>query len=267
MTHGLSWRIGLLVVSFVTYYWWVKAGLYASCRGLARRLPAVRRYSQSEVGGVLELGAAAFSHVVFVVVLLLVTGLSLADAGFGRTPVVLLALGAAVGIGEFALSEFACRISVEALIAWPRVRTSARAFAGARSAAVDAVGAGRPSTVEGWLGLGRGGWIRHHLQNLELLPLPVALTVLTAQVASEETVFRGVYVGYLRPYGAAVAIGSALTLFVAMQAIFMPTWRAALFPVVGGLVMGVVHSVLFWQVPLIAPLVVAHVSFFLFAVV
>lgn len=69
-----------------------------------------------------------------------------------------------------------------------------------------------------------------------------------------------------RPSGFAIAFTASLVLFVAMQVFFMASWRAAMFPVVGALVMGVVHGLLAWRVPHLLPLVVAHIVFFLFAV-
>ncbi|MEU1158667.1 CPBP family glutamic-type intramembrane protease [Streptomyces sp. NPDC005918] len=122
-------------------------------------------------------------------------------------------------------------------------------------------------SLRSWLGRSRGGWIRHHLTALKVLPLWAALGLTGVQVASEELVFRGIALTWLRDAGPAVALTTSIVLFVVMQAFFMSSWRGAMFPVVGGVVMGVVHGLVFWAVPDVVPLVVAHVVFFVFAVI
>ncbi|MDQ0812858.1 hypothetical protein QFZ63_004572 [Streptomyces sp. B3I7] len=122
-------------------------------------------------------------------------------------------------------------------------------------------------SLRSWLGRSRGGWIRHHLTSLKVLPLWAALGLTGVQVASEELVFRGVALTWLREAGPGVALTTSIVLFVLMQAFFMSSWQGAMFPVVGGVVMGVVHGLVFWTTPFVAPLVVAHVVFFVFAVI
>ncbi|MFE0486634.1 type II CAAX prenyl endopeptidase Rce1 family protein [Streptomyces griseoaurantiacus] len=122
-------------------------------------------------------------------------------------------------------------------------------------------------SLRSWLGRSRGGWIRHHLTSLKVLPLWAALGLTGVQVASEELVFRGVALTWLREAGPLVALTTSVVLFVLMQAFFMSSWQGAMFPVVGGIVMGVVHGLVFWTTPLVVPLVVAHVVFFVFAVI
>ncbi len=47
----------------------------------------------------------------------------------------------------------------------------------------------------------------------------------------------------------------------------MPNFIGAMFPVVGSIVMGVVHSLLYVLEPSLLPLVVAHVTFFMLAII
>jgi hypothetical protein len=69
----------------------------------------------------------------------------------------------------------------------------------------------------------------------------------------------------LRPAGVVIAIGASVVSFVAVQALHMPSIGSALFPIVGGLVVGSVHSLIYWLVPDVVPLAIAHATFFLTA--
>ncbi|GGK75201.1 hypothetical protein Sme01_50800 [Sphaerisporangium melleum] len=149
----------------------------------------------------------------------------------------------------------------------PPGRAAARtlpATTGVAGPAADA-GAGE-ERMRQWLGLSRGGWIRHHLKTMEVVSLPLALTLTAVQVGSEEVVFRGLALTWLRDAGPVLAIALSCLLFTVMQVFLMSSWRAAMFPVVGAIVMGLTHSVLYWNYPILIPLMVAHVTFFLFAV-
>lgn len=65
--------------------------------------------------------------------------------------------------------------------------------------------------------------------------------------------------------GMGVALAASVTLFVGIQVFNMPSWRAAMFPVLGALVVGVVHGALYLAVPDITPLIVAHFVLFMVA--
>ncbi|GLX04046.1 CPBP family intramembrane glutamic endopeptidase [Microbispora sp. NBRC 16548] len=285
--NDLPWPLKALVLTVfvVLYYKYAKSALFALCRRAAHLLPFGRRWDASERGSVLELAAAGASHVLVVAVLVLVTGIDLTRfaAGFDRPG--LIALGAAIGVGEVALGSLLCRVLIEGVQAAGRRRVGSvagGARGGARSGARGEMRGARtaPATAGGtmdgavesgermrqWLGLSRGGWIRHHLKTMEVVSLPLALALTATQVGSEEVVFRGLVLSWLREAGPVLAIGISCLLFTVMQVFLMSSWRAAMFPVVGAIVMGVTHSVLFWHFPVLIPLVVAHVTFFLFAV-
>jgi CBS-domain-containing membrane protein len=73
-------------------------------------------------------------------------------------------------------------------------------------------------------------------------------------------------INYFRPAGAGLALGIAAFFFLLVQTFHMPSWRAALFPVIGATVLSVVHGSLFLAVPDILPLIVAHIVFFFTAI-
>ncbi|MBE1493141.1 hypothetical protein H4696_000241 [Amycolatopsis lexingtonensis] len=252
-------RVLVLVAVVIGYYWLGKTALFKAAGTLAKRTRAkAGKLDVAQRTAVLELAAAGLSHVLLVVLLVLVTGVGPGVVLSGADRPDLLALGALLGVGELALGSLLCRAVIEVSLA---ARLPARTGAHLGSTE-DEQGTG----LRSWLGRSRGGWIRHHLVTLKVLPLPVAVLLTGTQVASEETVFRAIALTWLRDAGPAVALSTSIALFVVMQAFFMSSWQAALFPVVGGVVMGIVHGLVFWAVPAVAPLVVAHVVFFFFAV-
>ncbi|WP_157545670.1 CPBP family intramembrane glutamic endopeptidase [Microtetraspora fusca] len=265
---ALPWPLRALTLAalVILYYKYAKAALFAACRRVAHLLPFARRWDASERGSVLELAAAGASHVLVVVLLVLVTGVDLTGLVLGLNRPDLIALGVAVGVGEVALGSLLCRVLIEGVQAMGRRRSGAENVpSGAQPAAAASAVASGERTRQ-WLGLSRGGWIRHHLKTMEVISLPLAITLTAVQVGSEEVVFRGLVLTWLRDAGPVLAIGISCLLFTVMQIFLMSSWRAAMFPVVGAIVMGLTHGVLFWHYPLLLPLVVAHVTFFLFAV-
>ncbi|WP_134662544.1 MULTISPECIES: type II CAAX prenyl endopeptidase Rce1 family protein [unclassified Amycolatopsis] len=280
MANVLPWPLKLVFASVfvLLYYCFFKKIMFAGARRMAHRIYIHGRYDHSEISGVLELVTAAFSHVLVVVVLLVLTGVPFSHIHLEWAALPLLLLGVLTGIGEMALSSFACRLVIEASLRFgggaARRAAGSRGGRGApqqvgraRAATPAAIRQTGPVTVKAWLAVGRGGWLRHHFKTLEVLPLPVAVAVMAIQVGSEEVVFRGIFLDFFRPAGFAIAFTASFILFVTMQVFFMSSWRAAMFPVIGAVVMGVVQGVLAWYVPNLLPLVVAHIVFFIFAVI
>jgi membrane protease YdiL (CAAX protease family) len=263
----------ILVVFVVAYYRFGKRALFSAAQTLAQRIGGTGRYNRSEIAGVLELVAAAASHVVAVTALLLISGVRFADIGLGSTPWQLVVLGALLGVAEVALSSMFCRLAISGALTRiggrtrrPASAAPALARAGAKATSRPDVAQASPTTMESWLALGRGGWIRHHLRTMEVIPLPLAVLISAVQVGSEEIVFRGIIVNVMRDAGPVVALTVSILLFVSMQVFFMSNWRGAMFPVVGAIVMGVVNGLLYWQNPVLLPLIIAHVLFFFAAV-
>ncbi|QEU93915.1 type II CAAX prenyl endopeptidase Rce1 family protein [Streptomyces kanamyceticus] len=274
-------RVLVLVAVVLLYYWLGKAVLFRAVRHLAavtRIGPA--RWGTAQRADVFELAAAGASHVVVVAALLAITGIGPGMLVSGLARPELLGLGVLLGIGELAIGSLICRALIEVRLAGgARRRVPASPVNSARTTGGSGLQT-RTSTpvrvrpredhglsLRSWLGRSRGGWIRHHLTALKVLPLWAALGLTGVQVASEELVFRGIALTWLRDAGPGVALTTSIVLFVVMQAFFMSTWQGAMFPLMGGVVMGVVHGLVFWAVPDVAPLVVAHVVFFVFAVI
>ena len=87
------------------------------------------------------------------------------------------------------------------------------------------------------------------------------------QIGAEETVFRGILIPYFNQDSVIISVIISTALFILMQAFHMPSLLSALFPMIGATVMGIVHGILFINNPSIIPLIIAHLSFFIFTLI
>lgn len=231
------------------YYLGIKSLFVRGARILAFRTRRFSRYSRSEVKGVLELAFAVGGHVILVTGLVVFSGVPLDHLGLvGDSR--LLALALVVGVGELALAMLICQVIMTSI-------SPASNRKNGMSAALSS---------SSWISASRAGWVRHHVSSLRVLPLPISMTLSGTQVACEELVFRAILIPLFLDAGVLAAVSISGVLFVVMQVFFMPSWQAAMFPVVGALIMALVHGVLFANTPFIWPLVVAHAAFFYIAV-
>jgi membrane protease YdiL (CAAX protease family) len=243
------WYVGqlLVVVIMVPLYYSVVDGKVTSwSKPLAALvgIPSGRSYNEGR--SLVRLSLAGGGQLLFWLLLLLLTGVipwpAITDS-FHPLPLV---YGVLLGIGEMALSSFLCHVLVQAIVA---------------------IAPGRgPTQMQDWLAISRGGWMREYLNTIDTAPLPAAILLTILYVSVEELVFRGTILPFAAVLGVPLAVAIATLLFAGVQVFQLPSWRSALFPVVGALVMGLLHSVLFLSVPNIIPLIVAHCVFFMFAV-
>ena len=123
---------------------------------------------------------------------------------------------------------------------------------------------GQPMSLEAWLTVARGGWMRYYVRTAAMAPRPVLIGATVLYVVGEELIFRGVILGSsLATLGIGPAVALSVSLFLLAQVFHTPGWRTALFPLSGALVVGVTHAYLLIAVPDITPLIVAHVTMFL----
>jgi hypothetical protein len=161
----------------------------------------------------------------------------------------ILLIAPLIGIAEFALGAYLgfMAIRIGLLIRAPRSATSNEA-------------------ALSWMLLARAGWMRWFLRTLKISPAS-SFALSTLYVAGEEIIFRGFVVGALRSHGIVVAVGVSAALFIAAQMFRMPSWESAMFPMLGALVVGITNALLFFYVPWLLPLIVAHAVFFAAAIV
>lgn len=240
------YRLLLIIVLIIAYYNYAKQYIMRCAAPLTRLTGLTTWFPASDIHGAIELALIAISHVLFCLclILLLPIRINTNTVTLNTAPIYLL-YGILLGIGCMGVSSLVCTFIMQLLQTFKLVKQT---------------------DLISWLTISRGGWIKHHLQSMELFPIYLSLTILTMQVGSEEMIFRAILLDYFKPFGNGVALMTATSLFVLMQAFLMNRWQGALFPMIGALVMGLVHSLLYQQTALIWPLIVAHVSFFLFSV-
>jgi hypothetical protein len=241
----------LLGVLVVVYYGQVvrllgeplARGIVATLSGTG---PGPRRWSLADLAGVVRLLLAGVLQACFLLALVAVLPLSAHDLLPGRWDGRLLLLGVPLGVAEAGLATYV-------------------AYLGSRIASrLNPESA--PASIEGWLQVARGGWIRYYLRTAAAAPTWLLVCATSLYVAGEELVFRKVVLTSTTGLPAALAVGLSVLLFVAAQVFYTPGWQTALFPVLGAVVVGVVHGCLFLAVPEVTPLVVAHVTMFLVTV-
>lgn len=104
--------------------------------------------------------------------------------------------------------------------------------------------------------LAKSGWMRHFVA-LRQASLIAWVCISTLYVCGEELIYRALCLKSLAHWGGVESIMLASVLFVAIQVFHMPSWRAALFPIIGASVVGPLHAWLFLHQARITPLVVA----------
>jgi hypothetical protein len=239
----------MLVVAVVAFYGVVLNRTLDDVRRptqlLLHRFPAARRYASGEVEAGVRLGLGVLLQLLFCAGLIALLGVALGRLQPAELQPALIALGVALGIGEAALATFVGYVGMQVGLTIAPRHT--------------------PATADEWLALSRSGWMRLFFQAAEIMPaLAIGLSLM--YIAVEETVFRGVIITVLRDASPVLALAVSILLFALTQTFRMPSWHSAMFPVLGAVVVGLIHGLLFLAVPAILPLIVAHFVFFIVAV-
>ncbi|MBV9786968.1 MAG: CPBP family intramembrane metalloprotease [Chloroflexi bacterium] len=209
-------------------------------------LALARRYSVDELDSMIRLVLAGMMQLMFCVALIAISGMSAGTLLRDSFQPILLVYGVLLGVGEAALGSFLGHIGMRTamLVAPNHV----------------------PSQIGEWLVASKGGWMRLYLRTAEAAPAPLVLLSTVLYVSVEEIVFRGVLLSFSAGVGAVVACTLSVALFVLVQIFHMPSWQSAMFPVLGALLVGLVHAPLYLVVPNLLPLIVAHAVLFLMAI-
>lgn len=95
-----------------------------------------------------------------------------------------------------------------------------------------------------WRSMLDTGWIRSFTRSPNIISTYLKWIMFAIYLACEELLFRGLLLNSLLVYGELTAILISSLLFAAVQCIGMPSWRHAIFPVSGAIVMGPLHGYL-----------------------
>lgn len=241
---GLS--IGL-TLAVVVYYGAVTKVAVPLSSSLARASRLGRRHAFGELDAVARLLLAGAGQLAFCWLLLGATGTDWRRVGFATVTPLHVVYGVLLGLGEMALGSF---------LGYVGVRT-AMVLAPSRV----------PAELRGWLTVAKGGWMRELLSTAEITPIPVAFGLIGLYVAVEETIFRGVIISSMGHYSPLFALVLSIFLFAIVQIINMPGFVNGIFPLIGAILVGTVHGIIYLTDSDLIPLVIAHFVFFVAAVV
>ena len=229
--------VAVAVLAFYAFFYGKVVRYWGPVVGrVIERLALGATRSIREIEAVGKLTAAGVAQALFAAGLLYALGTDLGE--IARFNPGLIVLGALLGFGELALASFVGTVVVR----------------------FDALR--RSDASPDWIAQGRGGWMGYFGATVAAAPPWFALAVVSLYVGGEELVFRGILVDAAAAAGGVTAVLLSLVLFVVVQSFNMPSVRAATFPIVGAVVVGSVHGVLFWQTYDVVPLIAAHLTFF-----
>jgi hypothetical protein len=201
------------------------------------RLP---HYPVGDIENIITLVFGVVLQIFLFFILAACTAVGLRQLWRGSHESQLLVYGAVLGVGEMVLGSFLGLVVIKVSAAIPQL--------------------GNP--LIHWQVVLNSGWMRLFNTTVKLLPLPAAISLVVLYVGVEELIIRGIVFNVLLPLGQASAVLLSTLIFAGYQIFNLPSWRVALFPVIGALVMGPIHGVLYLAIPDVWPLVVAHVTYF-----
>lgn len=229
----------------ILFYYFFKLEIFKISPSIALKTNLINIYPLTQVVGAIELSSVAILHVVFCIFLSLIFKLNLYNIFLNTSPVDCL-YGALIGIGCVGVSVLICGTGIKI---------------------VELIGQEKaPKSMDEWYAISGAGWIRHHKHTIKTFPVAIALLIITLQIGSEETIFRSILIQIFEPYGIWNAFTISTILFIAMQIFHMPNLISAMFPIIGATVMGTVHGLLYIHHPSITPLIISHLTFFMFTV-
>ncbi len=199
------------------------------------------KHTHAQISATLRLACSGVQQFLFFILLVFISNLFWSDLIPKNWNATMIPLGLLLGIAEMSLIMFVSDLMMRLTrILFPEKT---------------------PSTNEEWYIISQGGWMRSFRNAIKILPLPASLALIFLYVSIEETIFRALIIGSLKNQGIWAIIVS-LVLFVWVQAFNTPSWSNSIFPMTGAAIMGVVHGILYFFVPDIFPLVIAHVTMF-----
>ncbi len=243
---GFIEKLGISLFFIIFFYHYAKSFIYSISYSLAIWFGIAKHYPLEVAKGSVELPLMVCFHLLFCALCIYLFSVPIKSAlSFSYHSIFpLIVLGVLLGVGLMGFSSLLCRAVIECL------RSMDSSF---------------PQDVSQWLIMVRSGWVRHYFHTLDVLPFYIALLIVCAQVCCEELMFRGVWIHYFSS-GPMVSIIMSTCLFMGMQVFHMPSRLSVIFPLVGSMVIGLVHGILYSCVPSLIPLMVSHATFFLVAV-
>lgn len=237
MNFGLHYLFASFMVGI--YYYAFKKSLPWPAKYLACKFKLTKKYSFEEAKGSIGFILVVLSHIVFVLLLVVLLKTSKTQLGLQMATLENLFVGFILGLGLAGTSMLLCLFMVKVFACFSFY--SERDFMLAL-----------PS-----------GWLRSYENLKKLTPIYISYPLIFMQLSCEELVFRGIFLTDFIKFGMMKAVFGSMVLFTVMQLFLMPTLRGALFPVVGAILMGLVHGFLFLSLHSLWPFIISHSVFFL----
>ena len=237
----------LIILSLAAYYLFFKRCMYRLAPIVVLKLKLDRYTPLTRAIGVIELAFIAISHCIFAACLMYALGLNPKKIGLMTFNIPDILFGILIGVGTMAVSSIICRMIMEMLQKFLPQKV--------------------PKDLPAWLAISRGGWMRHHVNKMQVLPWFLSALIVTLQIGAEETIFRGILITHFMYAGLFVATVLPALLFIVMQAFQTPNLMVAMFPMVGALVSSVIFSYLYIETGELLPLIVAHLTFFMISII
>lgn len=235
----LNIRLLISFLSIITYYHYFKILLRYPAYCLARLLQLTKTNTLEESKGAVGFILVIVSHVFFALILCFALDIKFQQLGFSFPGFKLILLGMFLGLGLAGTSMIICLLIVK-LIAFFTQFTEEQVM----------------------LAL-PGGWLKSYEYIKVIAPPYIFMPAIVLQLTCEEIIFRGIFINYFINFGVLYTIITSTLLFALMQIFLIPTIRGALFPVIGALLMGMVHGYLFLVIDSLWPLVFSHMIFFM----
>lgn len=247
MTYLFLNRLLLITLLIIAFYYYFKIFLFHAANKISIYFNMTRHYSVEMAKGVVELPLIVIMHFTFCLMIIYLLSIPIQVSIPSATKIIVdITVGIFLGIGMMGFSSLLCRAFIEILRHIPHPYF--------------------PKEVKNWLIMTRSGWLRHYFHTIEALPFIMSLPIVLGQVFCEELMFRGILIPYFLPAGPWVAIIVSTILFMFMQLFHLPSLLSGIFPMVGSLVIGLINSILYAKFFNLLPLVIAHFTFFIVAV-
>lgn len=238
----------ILAVIIVIYYRYIAKFVSREVQQRVRcsrpRFRILRAYTTEELAASSSLLGTSILHILFCWVLFRFAHLPFRNViGIREISFGLLIFGFVLGIGEAACGSWLGYLTMNVMI--------------------KCAPASVPDRPESWIAQARGGWMKLWLRTAEAFSRPVVIILAIAHISVEELLFRGLLVSILRPVGITASVAVSTLMFAFYQTLNTQSWLNAAFAVPGACVIGVVHAALFFTIPTILPLIVAHATMFI----
>lgn len=210
------------------------------------RIPIIAgSISWARANDISKLMLAVLSQLMFVIIFISLLDIDLHTAF--NSSVKMIGLGVALGVAQMGMVSLIVHLFMHcAMVIAPKAS---------------------PNSIPEWVNLSKGGWMREYHNTIRTLPLYLSVLIVFAYVAVEEILFRASLLIYLQEFGPFLAILFSTIIFVTVQIFHTPKWTVWIFPVIGALVVGPTNALLFLSNGDVLPLIIAHVVFFLIAVI